>query len=133
MIYLRDLTHESGGNAVGMGLADLMHDRLYQKVDFRKTYLNSSVALNPAPSKMPIHLASDRAALDLAFGHLGWPDADEQKVVWIRNTLSLDRIAVSAALAREASSLPGWRVAPETTEPQFDSDENIPSPLWRRS
>jgi len=129
IIYLRDLTPESGGNAVGMGLADLIHDRLFQKIDFRKTYLNSSVALNPAPAKMPIHLPSDRAALDLAFGHLGWPEVSEQKVVWIRNTLSLDRIAVSAALAREGAALPGWRVAPETIEPQLDPDGNLLSPL----
>jgi hypothetical protein len=116
-----------------MGLADLMHDRLFKKINFQKTYLNSSVALNPGPSKMPIHLPSDRKALDLAFGHLGWPDATEQKVAWIRNTLSLDRIAVSTALAREAAGLSGWRVTPETIEPQFDVEGDLSSQLWRHS
>jgi hypothetical protein len=133
MIYLRDLTHQSGGNAVGMGLADLMHDRLFQKIDFQKTYLNSSVALNPVPSKMPIHLPSDRSALDLAFGHLGWPEVNEQRVVWVRNTLALDRLAISSALAREAAGLPGWRIVPGAIEPQFDSEGNLSSELWRHS
>jgi hypothetical protein len=126
MLYVRDVTPESGGNAVGMGLADVMHDRLFRKIDFQKTYLNSTVALNPAPAKMPIHVASDRAALDLLFGHLGRPAPDEQRVAWIRNTMSLHRFAVSPALAREAAALPGWRVVPGVTEIEFDAEGNLP-------
>ena len=129
MIYVRDLTHESDGNAVGMGLADLMHERLFRKVDFHKTYLNATVALNPAPAKMPLYLPSDRDAIDLALGQLGRPDAEDLKMVWIRNTLALHRIAVSSPLAREAASLPGWRVLPEMDEPQFDSFGNLPGIL----
>ncbi len=129
MIYVRDLTPESGGNAVGMGLADVIHERLYQKIDFQKTYLNSRVSLNPAPSKLPMHLPSDREALSLALGHLGRPEPNEQRVVWIRNTLSLSRIAISSPLAGEAAQLSGWRLAPESRVPQFDSEGNIASPL----
>ncbi len=129
MIYVRDLTPESGGNAVGMGLADVIHDRLYQKIDFQKTYLNSRVSLNPAPSKLPMHLPSDREALSLALGHLGRPEPTEQRVVWIRNTLSLNRLAVSASLAREAAQFSGWRLAAAAHVPQFDSEGNIASPL----
>ena len=129
MIYVRDLTPESGGNAVGMGLADVIHDRLYQKIDFQKTYLNSRVSLNPAPSKLPMHLPSDREALSLALGHLGRPEPAEQRVVWIRNTLSLNRLAVSTSLAREAAQLSGWRLADATQVPQFDSEGNVASPL----
>jgi hypothetical protein len=129
MIYVRDVTRESGGNVVGMGLADVIHDRLYQKIDFQKTYLNSRVSLNPAPSKLPMHLPSDREALSLVLGHLGWPGPEEQKVVWIRNTLTLNRLMVSPALAREAASLPGWRVSPELKEPRFDTEGNLASLL----
>ena len=126
MIYVRNLTHESGGNAVGMGLADVMHERLFRQIDFEKTYLNCSVALNPGPAKMPIYLPSDSAALDLAFGRLGWPDPDEQRVVWIRNTQSLNHLAVSTALAREVAALPGWRIKEEPAQIPFDPDGNLP-------
>ncbi|MFB3920171.1 MAG: lactate racemase domain-containing protein [Terriglobia bacterium] len=129
MIYVRDLTPESGGNAVGMGLADVIHDRFYQKIDFQKTYLNSRVSLNPAPSKLPMHLPSDRDAIGLALGHLGRPDPAEQRVVWIRNTLSLNRLAVSAPLAEEASRLAGWCMESDARTPQFDSAGNLTSPL----
>ena len=129
MIYVRDVTHESGGNAVGMGLADVMHERLFRKIDFHKTYLNSTVALNPAPAKMPLYVPTDRAALELTLGHLGRPSPEELRMAWIRNTMSLQRFAVSPALAREAEAFPGWRVLREPAEVHFDSDGNLPAYL----
>jgi len=129
LIYVRDLTHESEGNSIGVGFADLIHDRLYQKVDFGKTYLNVRVSLNPVAARLPIHLASDREALDLALGHLGSPEPEKQRIVWIRNTQELNRLAVSAALARETASLATWRLVPESSAVEFDSAGNAASLL----
>jgi hypothetical protein len=131
MIYVRDLTRPSAGNAVGVGFADVIHERLYQKIDFHKTYLNTRTALNPAASRLPIHLPSDREALDLTLGHLGSPPPAQQRIVWIRNTLTLDRIAISAALAREAAGLPRWRLSEEAHPTDFDAAGNLVS-LWVR-
>jgi hypothetical protein len=127
LVYVRDLTAESGGNAVGMGLADVIHERLFRKIDFQKTYLNSRVSLNPVPSKLPMYLASDQDALEVALGHLGRPGPDEQRVVWIRNTLSLNRLFISAALRHDAGKLAGWRLSPQELMPQFDSEGNLAS------
>jgi len=129
LIYVRDLTRESEGNSVGVGFADLIHERLYQKVDLGRTYLNARVSLNPAAVRLPIHLASDREALDLALGHLGSPGPDEQRLVWIRNTQELNRLAVSAPLARAATRLTTWRLAPESSTVEFDSAGNATSLL----
>ncbi len=98
LIYARDLTAESGGNAVGVGHADIIHERFYRKIDLQKTYVNALTALSPGAAGLPIHLPSDRAALDLALGHLGSRDPGEQRCAWIRNTLSLNRFAVSPLL-----------------------------------
>jgi hypothetical protein len=125
MIYVRDLTHESGGNAVGMGSADVIHERLFRKIDFEKTYLNARTALSPAGGRLPIHLPSDREALDLTLGHLGSPEPAEQRIVWIRNTLSLDRIAISTALAREATTLKRWRLLEWVHSADFDPAGNL--------
>jgi hypothetical protein len=127
MIYVRDLTHESGGNAVGMGSADVVHERLYRKIDFEKTYLNARTALSPAGGRLPIHLPSDREALDLILGHLGSPEPAEQRIVWIRNTLTLDRIAISDSLAREATALKRWRLLEGTHTADFDPAGNLNS------
>jgi hypothetical protein len=132
MIYVRDLTRESDGNAVGVGFADVIHERLYRKIDFDKMYLNTCTSLNPAAARLPIHLPSDREALDLTLGHLGSPEPAEQRIVWIRNTLSLDRIAISAPLAREATALKRWRLSEGAHPADFDPAGNLGSVGGRR-
>ena len=124
-IYVRDLTRESEGNAIGMGFTDVIHDRLYQKVDFEKLYLNTRTSLNPLAARMPMHLPSDREALGMILGALGSPDTREQRVVWIRNTLSLSRIAISEALWNEAASLDGFRLEPDVLSPGFADDGDL--------
>jgi len=39
-LFVRDLTPESEGNALGVGFADFTTTRLVQKIDRQKTYLN---------------------------------------------------------------------------------------------
>lgn len=125
MIYVRDLTPQSEGNACGIGLADVIHERVFRKIDLQKTYVNCRVSLNPRMAHLPIYLPTDREALDLALGALGRPAAAEQCIAWIRNTLNLDRLAISEALASEASALTGWHLTSETCLPQFDSAGNL--------
>ncbi len=60
---------------------------------------------------------------------LGWPDPDEQRVVWIRNTQSLNHLAVSTALSREIAALPGWRVKEGPAQTPFDPEGNLPTYL----
>ncbi len=129
LIYVRDLTPESGGNALGIGLADVMHERLFRKIDLQKMYANARASMNPPMPRLPIYLPTDREALDFALGALGSPEPAEQRLAWIQNTLNLNRLAISPALAKEAAGLGGWRLDPETHVPNFDADGNLPSPL----
>lgn len=125
VIYVRDLTHQSGGNALGAGLADLMHERLRRKIDPEKTYINARTSLNLPVCGLPLWAPSDRVALDLALGSIGSPGASEQRLAWIRSTLELDRIAISEALTEEARALKGWRLAPGVVIPEFDELGNL--------
>jgi hypothetical protein len=129
LIYVRDLTEESAGNALGVGLADVVHDRLFGKIDFPKTYINVRTSLNPPMARAPIHLPTDRDSLDLALGALGSPAEDEQRIIWIRNTLDLNRVAVSPRLAHDARQLAGWRLSEQEITPQFDEQGDLHSPL----
>jgi len=125
VIYARDLTPESGGNALGVGFADLIHEGLYRKIDFQKTLANVRTSLNLPTGRVPLTMPSDREALALALGSLGSPDLQEQRIAWIRNTLELDRLAVSACLAEEAAGLQGWRLVPEAWAAEFDPAGNL--------
>jgi hypothetical protein len=127
LIYVRDVTPESGGNAVGVGFAELIHERLFRKIDFEKMYINIRTSLNPVAARLPMYSASDRDALRLALGHLGTPGPDEQRIVWIQDTLQLNRIAISSRLADEAAGLKGWQVTSEKCNSDFDAAGDLTS------
>lgn len=108
-----------------MGNADLVHERFYHKVDLQKTYINARTSLKPSTVRLPMHLGSDREALDMALGSIGSPDPAHQRVAWIRNTLNLEHILISEPLAGEAAGLGGWELSPESFEPCFDREGNL--------
>ena len=127
LIYVRDVTEESGGNALGVGLADAIHEKLYRKIDVQKMYANARTSMNPPMPRIPMVWPSDQGALGWLLGALGSPDPSEQRVVWIRNTLNLNRIGISERLACEATALPGWQLLPELFAPCFDGEGNLTS------
>jgi len=79
--------------------------------------------------RIPIFWPSDQEALAWLLGALGSPEPAEQRVAWIRNTLSLRRVAISELLARDAAALPGWQLLPEPFTPGFDDKGDL-LPAW---
>lgn len=129
LIYVRDLTEESDGNSIGVGLADAIHERFYRKIELAKMYMNARTSLNPGMARVPMFLPSDREALDYVLAVMGSPAANEQQIMWIRNTQQLNRVAVSAALAQEAGTLAGWQMLPEEFSVNFDGAGDLASPF----
>jgi hypothetical protein len=124
-ILVRDLTPETHGNATGIGLADVTTTRLVRAIDLRATYINSltSLALNCA--KIPIHFDTDREAIDRTLASLAQPDPGVCRVVRISDTLSLQHLDVSEALAKEAGQRSDLAVVGDLREMQFDGGGNL--------
>lgn len=129
VIYVRDLTDVSGGNATGVGHADLIHERLYRKIDFTKLYANVRSSLNPQGGRLPMYLPSDREALGMALGSLGSPEPEAQRCVWIRNTLTLNRLAISPALRSQIIAPEKWHLSESPFTAQFDPAADLCSPF----
>jgi Lactate racemase N-terminal domain len=131
LIYVRDLTVESDGNSIGVGMVDAIHERFYRKIELSKMYMNARTSLNPMMARVPMHLPSDREALDYMLATLGTPDATDQRIIWIRNTQELNRIAVSSSLAKEPGAPAGWQMLPEEFALSFDHAGDLASPFER--
>jgi hypothetical protein len=129
LIYVRDLTVESDGNSIGIGLADAIHERFYRKIELSKMYMNARTSLNPMMARVPIHLPTDREALDYMLATLGTPDAADQHIIWVRNTLELNRIAVSSSYVKETGAPAGWQMLPEEFTASFDPAGDLLSPF----
>src|ERR1044072_3893193 len=93
-IYVRSLHPHSYGNAVGVGLADFIHESLHRAMDPKATWINAITALMPANARIPIHLPNDREAIGTAMETLG-VEPLRAKILWIKNTLSCQHIIAS--------------------------------------
>jgi hypothetical protein len=101
MIVMRDLTPETHGNAAGMGLADIITRRAYDKIDFQATYANVLTTGFLERAKVPVIAETDREAVELACRAAGAGSEETVRLVRIRNTLHLDELLVSAAVLNE--------------------------------
>jgi uncharacterized protein (DUF362 family) len=131
LIAALDLTEASHGNALGVGIADLITERLLRKVDMEalKTNVLHTGWLNRA--KIPLAFADDRELLQAAFIALGHPDPRRVRIVRIQDTLHLGRLWVSEGLLPEARRHPRVRVQGKLSEVGFDRRGTFrwPAPL----
>lgn len=98
-IVALDLTPESHGNAIGVGMADLITTRLCDRIDWRATYANGLTSGFFAGIKLPVALPTDREAFAAALK--GFPP-ETLRLVVIEDTAHLERMLVSPALLPEA-------------------------------
>ena len=101
MIYAGSLTEATGGNAIGVGLAGLLHRRLIDGIDPRSTAVNAMTGGSPQTAAVPVTAETDRDAMKLFSRFLnGASNTDELRCVRLEDTLSLDPVLVSTAVAR---------------------------------
>jgi hypothetical protein len=100
-IIVRGLTEQTHGNAVGIGLADFTTRRVVEQIDYVATYTNAFSARVMRGARLPVILANDRDALMGALQTCFGVAPERAKVVRIRDTKHLDRIAVSQAVLDE--------------------------------
>jgi len=103
-LFVRDLTKETHGNAQGIGLADFTTEKVINKIDFSKTYVNALTAYRTDSAKIPIHFSNDKKVLQNVFKLANYKDPSEFRLVWIKNTLQIDQIVISEAFFNEALS-----------------------------
>ncbi len=123
-IYVRGLTPESHGNAIGIGLADIVSTRLVEAMDPAITYTNAVSAMTPATARISINFPTDARCLEAALRVSG-ADAGTPRIVRIRHTLALDRIVVSEAFLPAIEASGDLEVLVPPSEWRFDADGNF--------
>jgi hypothetical protein len=99
-----DLTEETHGNGLGVGMADFTTARLFSRLDLDAMYPNSLTSTVLGPSRIPIIMKDEETAVKAALYTCNGCDRAHPRVVMIRDTLQLDRLWISPALAEEARS-----------------------------
>lgn len=120
-----NLTDETHGNALGLGLADFSVQRAFDKFDFEKTFPNVITCTVTAVGKIPMIMACDRLAIQAAIQTCTCIDYNNPRIVRIKNTLKLDEIYISENLAEEASMNPRIEILEGPEEMCFDEKGNL--------
>jgi hypothetical protein len=124
-LFVRDLTPQTHGNAIGIGFADLTTGRLVRAMDKHATYINALTSLTPHSAKIPIHFDTDHEAVTQSLASLALDDSASAKVIRIADTLSLERIEVSEAYRDRIASEQSLEARSEPKEMQFDAAGNL--------
>jgi hypothetical protein len=98
-----DLSPESHGNAHGVGMADIITQKLRDKIDWHTTYTNGLTSDFLGGGKLPLACATPQEAVMLALRPF---PAEHARVVRIRDTAHLEDMWVSAAILDELPNLP---------------------------
>ena len=124
-IFVRDLTPETEGNAIGIGFADYTTHRLVKKIDPVPTMINSITGMGPECGRIPISYERDRDALQAGFDNSGVLDSKDLRLAWVKNTLELEYLWASEPMLQEAKSNPNLEVVSGAQEIPFDTAGNM--------
>jgi hypothetical protein len=127
-IFVRGLSPETHGNALGIGLADVTTDRLVHQIEWEPTRVNALSSGIPSRIRVPVHFASDRECLQWVAGTAGRLEMADITYGWIRNTLALDRVAVSPGLRDQVARHPDVEIEGEVAV-RWDESGNLVSPF----
>lgn len=114
LISVLDLTEETHGNVAGLGLANITTARVAQKIDWVATYTNAitSGIFGMWRVSLPITMPSDERALQVAIRGCAMPP-EEARMVFIRDTLTLDTLWVSPSLRQAVEEHPRLTIEEE--------------------
>ena len=120
-VMVRDLSDNTYGNAVGIGMADLIHARILPQIDWKPTRINSLTASTPAAIRLPIHFDSDRECIETLSRTVGKTDLSTVTIGRIRNTLELGMVELTENLLPEVRKNPNLEVISEPAALDFNA------------
>jgi hypothetical protein len=127
-VYVRDLSALTYNSAVGLGMADVVHERLVKRINWEPTIINSLTANTPAAIRTPVHFATDRECLERFWPTVGKLDLNEVTFGWVRNTMELGRVALTENLRAAIEQRPDLEIE-ATVDFEFDGAGDLVSPF----
>lgn len=128
-IVVRDLTDETEGNAVGIGMADVVLRQAVERMDVTKTYMNSITAKTPEGARVAMTVDTDRQALDLAISCCLRVEASTTRIVRMLDTKHLEWFYASEPLIDELLATGRCTVTKPLAPIGFDAAGQLTDPL----
>ena len=124
-----NLTDESHGSMGGVGNADIINKRIWEKGDILLTYPNSITHTGVRADAIPMMMDTDKLAIQCAIKTCSYTGR-EPDIIRIRDTLHLKDILVSETMAERMKSNPGVEILSDPEPWLFSADDSVLDP-WQ--
>jgi hypothetical protein len=131
-VVILDLSDHTDGNAIGMGNADIITERVFTKMDYEKTLMNALTSLSLRKAFIPVRLPNDRKAIQAGFTTLGPVPPREVRAVIIADTRHSTEFMASEIL-HETLNNRGDADILATAPLVFDDAGNLEPPWGHRT
>ncbi|MBN2217469.1 MAG: DUF2088 domain-containing protein [Pirellulales bacterium] len=125
-IAVRGLSPGSGGNALGIGMAEFCRSRVLRQADWAATRANVLTSGHVSAAMPPLDYETDREMLEAALGIIGLTEPQNARVLWIRDTLRLEEMECSAAYGEEVRQRDNLEVLTPLRPLPLDDEGNLP-------
>lgn len=96
-----NLSEESHGNSLGVGLASAITRRIFDRIDADAMYTNCITSTVIRSAMIPCVLSTDKEAVQFCLRTCNRIDADNPRVIRIQNSLHLGQVMLSEAYYRD--------------------------------
>ena len=122
-----NLSEESHGNALGVGLASCITRKIFDEIDAEKMYPNCITSTVLRSAMIPCVVGNDREAIQLCIRTCNRIDPEHVRIVRISNSLHIGTIMLSEAYYDDAvnGKYPGLNVLDRPEPLKFDEAGNL--------
>lgn len=125
-----NLSEESHGNSLGVGLANAITRRIFDQIDADAMYTNCITSTVVRSAMVPCVLSTDKEAIQFCIRTCNRIDKDQPRVIRIKNSLHVGQIMLSEAYYADvlAGKYPGLTALDAPSETTFDAEDALTSP-----
>lgn len=126
-----DLSEESHGNSLGVGLANAITKRFFDKIDLEMMYPNCLTSTVLASARIPCIVYSDKEAIQLCVRTCNSIDMNNVRIIRIPNSLHIGNIMLSEAYYNDvvAGKYPGLEAISQPEDLIFDAEGTLLTPI----
>ena len=126
-----DLSDESHGNSLGVGLANAITKRFFDKIDLEMMYPNCITSTVLTSARIPCIVYSDKEAIQLCVRTCNGIDQKNVRIIRIPNSLHIGSIMLSEAYYADvlAGKYPGLEAVSQPEYMEFDAEGTLLTPI----
>ena len=124
-IGILDITDETMGNVVGLGMADVCAKRVVEKMDRDTTYPNSLTSTVTSLCKIPMYFDNHKLTIQAAIKMSAGVEPEDIEIIRIAHTLALDTFWISENMVERARKHPDIEIVGEPEELEFNAEGDL--------